>query len=338
LLSRSHVALALLQFVGALVVSLFLLAVFGLDARAILLSNLAAGTLLLAAGAGAVLSGSATFSRRLRHVGPALGVLLVPVAFAGWAADHAEPLRSWPELRVVLACGLPYAMLLALQTAAVVPSFPPPTSECPPSPKVRARAFTYLVLAFVFLFLLVSLVARATLAPLEESFHSHAGLLIPFIAAAYALNGIQCALAPSLHLSERASLLPLLGGLAAAANLVLNLALIPWLGPLGAAAATLLTFLGLAGATYHMAQGAFPTPFEHGRLAKILSAAAIIYLATLRWPSTGSWAWFYAHVAMALIGFPVVLALAGFIQERERQALRRIFSVAPRRRSTASIA
>lgn len=327
MISRSHVALALMQFVGALLVSLALLATFGLDPRAILLGNLAAGVLFLIAGVAAVLAGNASFSRRLRRLGPRLGMLLVPVAFTGWAADHAEPLRSWPELRIVLACGLPYALLLALQTVAVVPSFPPPLSECPPSPKERARSFTYLILAFVFLFLLVALGARASLMPLDDAFHSHAGLLIPLLAAAYALNGIHCALAPSLHLSQRASMLPLLGGAAAILNVILNLFLIPLLGPLGAAGATLLTFLMLAAATHHLAQSTFPTPYENGRLAKILAAAAIVYLATLRWPANGSWPWFAAHLAMALIGFPIVLALAGFLQRRESEALRRFFSI-----------
>jgi type IV secretory pathway VirB2 component (pilin) len=315
--------IAVAQFAGALLVTLGLLASFGLHARTLVVCNLITGGLLLIAGLAAVWGGRASLSPRLKHVLPKLGLLLVPVAFTGWA-DHAAPLRSHPDLRAVLACSLPLALLLALQSTAFVPALTPTASECPEPAPQRARDFTYLVLAFVFLFLLLALPARAMLASLDDAFHSHAGLLIPFLAAAYALNGIHCALAPSLHLSRRAATLPVLGIAAAGLNVGLNLLLIPALGALGAVSATLLTFLGLAAATYHFAQQIFPTEYEQGRIAKILAAAAIVYLGALRWPVTASWPWLGAHLAAVLIAFPVILALAGFFRPGEKAFLRRL--------------
>lgn len=323
MLFAPHVTIAAAQFAGALLVTLGLLASFGMQTRTLVACNLVTAGLLLAAGLAAVGSGRALPSPRLKHLLAKLGLLLAPLAFTGWA-DDAAPLHWHPELRAILACSLPLALLLALQSTAFVPALTPTASECPPPARQRARDFTYLVLTLVFLFLLVVLPARAMFSSLDDAFHGHAGLLIPFLAAAYALNGIHGALAPSLHLGRRAAILPRLGIAAAALNVLLSLLLIPALGALGAVTATLLSFLALAGATYHFAQDIFPTRYEHGRIAKIVAAAAIVYLAVLRWPVTSSWPWLGAHLAAALIGFPVILSLSGFFRPAEKAFLRRL--------------
>lgn len=327
MLNVRSVAVVLVQVAGALLASFAFFAVFGLDTRAILSGNLAAGLFLLAAGMLSVRSGAATFSRRMQRLVPTLALLLVPVAFTGWATDTPWPLEAWPHMRMIVACSLPYGILVALQTSAVVPALAPTASECPPQAGERARAFTYLALGFVALVLLVSLVARAAVASMDESVVAEAGLVVPFLAAAYAFNGIHCALLPTLHLSRRAALLPVLGGGAAMLHVALNLALIPGHGALGAAAATLGTSVALAATTYLLSERVATTPYEHARIAKILAAAAIVFLAALRWPANDSWTWLSAHAATALIGFPVVLALAGFFRNDEREALRQLLTL-----------
>ena len=327
MLPTPHVALAIAQFAGAAALSLGLLALFGFDARIVLVSNLGAAVLLACAALFAVRRGRVTLSPRLRRLFPAMGVLLVPVAFSGWSTDHAEPLRWSPQLRAILACGLPYAILLALQTGNLVPALPPTASEHP-SRGDGGRAFTYLVLAFVFLFLLVSLPARALFASFDDSVPAQASLLVSCLTAAYALYGIHFALTPSLQATRYGAALPLLGAVAAGLNVVLNLLLIPALGPLGSGVATLATFGLLAAATLGAAQRSAPIAFERGRIAKICAAGAIIYLAALRWPATHSWPWLYAYVAAVVVGFPVVLALSGFFRRSEHAALRRIIAAA----------
>jgi O-antigen/teichoic acid export membrane protein len=320
MLSPTHVAIALAQFLGAIAMSLLLVASLGLGVRAALLGNLATSLLLLTATAVAALSGTLSPNRRLLRLWPTAGILLVPVAFSGWSAG----IGSSPDLLAVLHCSLPFAVLLALQSAVAVPALPPPASESPSSTMRCARAFTYLVLTLVFLLLLLAVAARFA-APLGmDGAYAGFGLVVPLFGAGYAMNAVHCALAPSLSLSERPALLAQLGAAAAALNLLLNLLLVPAFGALGAALSTLATFLALAAATFRASQRRFPVPYEYGRLAKILATAAIVYVAALRWPLAPSWTALLAQLSMTAVGFAIVLALSGFLRRKERQALRRL--------------
>jgi O-antigen/teichoic acid export membrane protein len=154
-------------------------------------------------------------------------------------------------------------------------------------------------------------------------------VVLSLLASAYALNGIHCGLAPALHLAGRGALLPRFAAATAGLNLLLNLALVPVLGVAGAALSTLICFAALAAATFAAARRDLRLPIEENRIAKIILSAAIVVLATMRWPAGSSWTLISAHLGAALIGFPLVLSLSGFFRPQERQAVRRFFGLRP---------
>lgn len=327
MVNRSQVALALAQFVVAIAVTIALAFWRGLGVQTLLTANLAACGLLLAVTAGAAASGYLQWNHRLRRFWPALGILLAPAAFTGWAVEQAEPLRAWPDLVAVLRYALPFTVLLVLQSTVAIPRLSPPASEHPASGRSGALFFTYLVLSLVVACISISLLSRFAVLPLHDVVSPEIVAVIPIFALAYAFNAVHFALVPALHRSERPLLPSQLACGAAVLNVVLSLVLVPELGMLGAALATLATFLALAGVTVWAAQRAFPIPYEHARLTKIACAGAIVYLGALRWPPSEDWTLIAGYLAAALLSFPVVLSLSGFLRRHERDALRRFASL-----------
>lgn len=314
-----HGARAVSQFAAAAILAAALLVVLGGDVRSVLLANLAACLLAALFALGSLARGSLTVDRRLGSAWPTLGILVIPVTLTGWDLGGTFAASWQHDVALAVAATLPFGLFLGLQTA-FVPILPPPASEVPGPAASTARSFTYLVLVLVFGVLLASLAARAALPASDGA----SAAIFALLAAAFALNGVHCALAPALHLSRQGALLPRFAAGATALNLILNVMLVPPLGAVGAALAALLSFAALAAATFRASQRAFPWPVEQARIAKIAAAAAIVLLAASRWPDGPAPLTVSSHLAAALLGFPIVLALAGFSRAHERDALRRI--------------
>ena len=89
----------------------------------------------------------------------------------------------------------------------------------------------------------------------------------------------------------------------------------------GAAWSTLLAFFFMAMATAVIAQSNYPVPYEYGRLAKLVAAAVIVYIAaqTLN-PATLALAIAW-RLALALLIFPLLLLATGFFGRDERTLL-----------------
>ena len=322
MLSRQHFSLALAQFLGTLACALVLIWTLGLNVRSVLLANLAAGVICLAITGAAGAWGIVAANRRLPRAWPIAGILLVPVAFSGWAVDQAEPLRSSPDILLVLQCSLPLTALLVLQNAVARPLLAPPASEAPLAAGVLGRRFTHLFLILMGVILAVSFAARFAVAADSTLAAGGIALILPLLAIAFAIGAAHSVLAPALNLSERPALLAQMGGAAAVANLALNLILVPRFGVAGAATSVLLTYAALGGVALAAAHRRFPISWEYPRLAKIACAALIVYGAILRWPRTDEWLVVSAYGAITMVGFAVVLGLSGFLAPRERDALR----------------
>ncbi len=118
---------------------------------------------------------------------------------------------------------------------------------------------------------------------------------------------------------------------AAILNLGLNLVLIPPFGMMGAAWATAAAFLALALGTSAVGQRYYPVRYEYGRLGKIVAAGALTFAVATRLspePSLVAVGW---HALLGLAGFPVLLALLGFLDNRELAAIKRWLRLERRR-------
>lgn len=110
---------------------------------------------------------------------------------------------------------------------------------------------------------------------------------------------------------------------ALAANVVLNLLLVPPLGIVGAALALVASYLVVLALMYAFTQRLFPVPYEWGRLARVVLAAAVLVgLGELVMPTAG----FLGLLGRAALvaAYPLALWLGGFFTPGERAWLARL--------------
>ncbi|MBI3786562.1 MAG: lipopolysaccharide biosynthesis protein [Deltaproteobacteria bacterium] len=319
--------LSLVQFLSALALNLFFVVKLGWGVRGVFWGNLLSNALL------AVLAAVASqrtallhFSRPLVRPLLSFGLYLIPVMLAGWVMDMSDRyfLRLYGSLDEVAVYGVGYKFGMILQVAIVWPfqlawpAFSFGISKRPGHQQTYARTLTYLMAVQVLAVLGLALLAPVVLPRLLGKAYHDAYRIIPFVALAYACNGIQYCVAPGIHLANRTKQLSVLAMIAAALNIALNLLLIPPFGMFGAAWSTLLAFLFLALTTAFVAQSGYPVPYEYGRLAKLLGAAVLTYIAaqSLNPDSLAlAIAW---RLALALLIFPLLLLAGGFLVQDER--------------------
>jgi O-antigen/teichoic acid export membrane protein len=106
-------------------------------------------------------------------------------------------------------------------------------------------------------------------------------------------------------------------------NVALNLILVPPLGIVGAGLALVASYLVVIALMYWFTQRLFPVPYEWGRLARVLfAAAALIGLGGLVMPAQG-FGGLVGRLALALL-YPPLLLVLGFFTPEERGWLARL--------------
>jgi O-antigen/teichoic acid export membrane protein len=106
-------------------------------------------------------------------------------------------------------------------------------------------------------------------------------------------------------------------------NVVLNLILVPSLGIVGAGLALVASYLVVIALMYWFTQRLFPVPYEWGRLARVLfAAAALVGLGELVMPTAG-FGGLVGRLFLALL-YPLALLASGFFTAEERGWLARL--------------
>jgi O-antigen/teichoic acid export membrane protein len=106
-------------------------------------------------------------------------------------------------------------------------------------------------------------------------------------------------------------------------NVALNLILVPPLGIVGAGLALVASYLVVIALMYWFTQRLFPVPYEWGRLARVLfAAAALVGLGGLVMPPSG-FGGLLGRLALALL-YPPLLFVLGFFTPEERGWLARL--------------
>jgi O-antigen/teichoic acid export membrane protein len=101
------------------------------------------------------------------------------------------------------------------------------------------------------------------------------------------------------------------------ANVVLNLLLVPPLGIVGAALALVASYMVVVALMYVFTQRLFPVPYQWGRLARVVFAAAVLVgIGELVMPTSG-FAGLLGRVALFAL-YPLVLFFSGFFTPGER--------------------
>ena len=105
-------------------------------------------------------------------------------------------------------------------------------------------------------------------------------------------------------------------------NVALNLILVPPLGIVGAGLALVASYLVVLALMYGFTQRLFPVPYQWGRLARVVLAAAVLVGAGELLPGSGLRR--PARPLRPLAAYPLVLLLSGFFTADERDWLGRL--------------
>lgn len=111
--------------------------------------------------------------------------------------------------------------------------------------------------------------------------------VVPIVMAGYIALGVTTAMVASIQIAKRTSLLPLVHGSAAIANIVLNLALIPLAGYLGAAWATLGAYVVGAIVAARLSRRVLAVSYPWGSIVVAAVMCAIVAIAASVLPQQG---------------------------------------------------
>lgn len=204
----------------------------------------------------------------------------------------------------------------------------------PDSTPLYGRIFTYCMLSGIWAVMALSFfmpdLARVSIfgRPLiHQAYWSGLGV-VPVVITAYLFYGAYINFMASIILSKRTDLLIWVTFLGAAVNVAANFILIPCFGMMGAAWATLLAYFVMALALFLLGRMVYPIPYEYGRLAHLILAAALVLAAAYfaRQLAPGAMAWTVVRAGV-LIAFPLFLVLTGFFKSEEVEAFKKAMAI-----------
>jgi O-antigen/teichoic acid export membrane protein len=223
--------------------------------------------------------------------------------------------------------GIFMMLLVSMYDFAWRPFFLSHASD-PDARQLFARVMTYFVLLSSAVFLLLSFFlgdfVRLPIffgtSLIAEPYWGGLGI-VPVVLLAYLFLGIYNNLMAGVYIEKRTYLLPLVTGVGAVVNVVVNYLLIPSLDLMGAALATLASYSVMAALLYVLVQRFYRVPYEGTRLAKIAIASAGVYLAALTLPAGA--ALVPAKAALFLL-FLLLMWVLRFFTPEERAGMRRL--------------
>lgn len=199
------------------------------------------------------------------------------------------------------------------------------------SDKLFARILTYFTLIAAGIFLVFSLYIKYIVRMpfiggrfINPEYWYSLGI-IPIILGGYFFNGLFTNFAAGFIITKKTKIIPVAIGLAAAVNLGMNFMLIPVIGFWGAAWATLGAYFTSALLLYILARKIYPLPYEWKRIAVIVASTLIVYFtANYFSQNVELWTAFSIKTA-AIIGFFILLKVAGFFNKEEINGIKRLF-------------
>jgi O-antigen/teichoic acid export membrane protein len=321
--------LTLTQFLLALTLNILVVVKFGMGIQGVLWGNFLSNAVALPLAIWAIRSSTElAFQREVVPPLVRFGLLLIPVVLSGWVTNMSDRwvLRLFSGLEEVAVYGVGYKFGMIIELAVVWPfqlawpAFSFSISHRPDHRLTYAKALTYLSAVLAYLTVGLSLIVRVAVPWIVGEKFQLAYQVVPLIALAYALNGVQYCMAPGVHLSEKTRYLTNISIVAALLNLGLNFLLIPRWGMMGAAWATVASFLLVAIVIAMVSTISYGVRYEVGRLTKITVAALGVYLIGAQVEPATSWFSISWHLVMSILAFPLILGLWGFFEKSELAA------------------
>jgi O-antigen/teichoic acid export membrane protein len=332
---RPYVASTIAGLVAGLFVSIYLVAVSGRGVGGVLEGQIAGTVVQLAIAVAPTL-------RRLRPAlhGPALRQMLgfciplIPTNLAAWGLTLADRyfLKIYSTLTQVGLYSLGYRFGSVLDTGFIQPFtrawFPYLFSilDDPAHPEICARVLEYYTLVGGAIVLVLSLFGGEVIRLIADPSFLGAEPIIFWIGIGTLVRGMTYITVAGIHIHRKThySAVLFVGG--SIVNLGLLAVLVPAYGMLGAAWATILTFAGLSGGLYLIAQRLHPIPYRLDRVALLLAIVSVLGLGGQRIQVESILLACAAKLGVLAL-FPLIVVAIGFFRhgeiERARALLRR---------------
>lgn len=153
----------------------------------------------------------------------------------------------------------------------------------PNAKQIFSKVLTIFVIFSSFIFLTASVFIE-DIVKLKLPFNVHLigksywdGLgIVPVILFSYLLYGIYINFLAGIYIEKKTKYLPLITGLAAAANVIANFLLIPAYSYMGAALATLISYVVMMTSMYYFSNKYYPVEYEYKKIGLIFLLLALI--------------------------------------------------------------
>jgi len=184
------------------------------------------------------------------------------------------------------------------------------------APPTFSRLTTYFLLIGSFCSLGIIAISNPVLKIMAGQKFWGAYKVIPLLVFSVLLYGLFSLLNIGIFIQKKTKYNPLIIGIAAIFNLLLNYFLIPPYGMLGAAYATFFSYLLMDLLAYIINVRVYPVPYEWIRILKIVSVT-VLFLFILNQIQVNSWQRELLYKVLILLFFPLVLWGTGFFTSSE---------------------
>jgi O-antigen/teichoic acid export membrane protein len=188
------------------------------------------------------------------------------------------------------------------------------------APQIYGRVLTYFTFVLVFAGLLVSVPINEVIRIMATPAFYGASTVVPFVAFAYALSGINTVFQTGLFINSKTHWIGSITFSSAIGNLIANYLLISRLGIMGAAISTFGSFLFMTGLTFYFSYKVYPINIEYVRIAK-LACVALLVLVLSKYLEIGSILYSLCLKTLLILAFFFVLFLINFLDSAEKQKL-----------------
>ncbi len=196
------------------------------------------------------------------------------------------------------------------------------------APQVFGTVITRILAVYLLVALALALFQEEVVSLLSREAYSDASAVVTPILLAYFFQSAASLMDAGLYVRHRTGLKLGITLATTAVMLILYAMLIPRYGSMGAAIATLIGFMFLAAATWHVTQRVFPVRYEWSRLLAMLGLTIGLWSLSRLLPAT-PWSW-PTKTCLWLLS-PIVMWTFGLMSPREKEHVRTLTGEARQR-------
>jgi O-antigen/teichoic acid export membrane protein len=192
------------------------------------------------------------------------------------------------------------------------------------APRVFSAVTTYGVAVLALMTAGLSAIAADLLQVVTHGQYTAAAGVVAWTSIGVFFQGVYLMTSIGLNITRQTKYYPVSTSVAAIVNIGLNVALIPRLGIIGAAYANGIAYATQAALAYWFSQRFYPVQYEVGRLARVVSAAALAYLVARALPAMSPVAGVLVRGTTVIAVMGAALWVGGFLQPEELRVLERL--------------